>query len=219
MIINELLIKQSTILETSSRLHSIPSPIVAITGGIATGKSTVVNILRKNGQSVLVADQLIKEIYTQSEIIQFLKLKKPLVLEDHSINFKILRQTTFEDSNFRAELENKLYSKLPEVFWKNYQLLPAKKFFFYEVPLLFEKKLNTKVDLIVLIHADQKNQLKRIELRDGSDHQTNKKIIESQIPYEDKKDFAHFILENNKDNRDLELQVQLLITQLSQYFR
>lgn len=215
---NNKLIYNFKILSTERRLHKILTPIIAITGGIASGKSTVVQLLKNSGYNVLSADHLIKQIYTTVEVKKFIQLKKPQSCKNDSIDFKILRTETFNDPGFKLELEKLLYSKLPEVFWSNYEILQTQKYLFYEVPLLFEKKLQTFVDLVVLIHAKPQLQLERISLRDQSDIETNQKIIKAQLPFEDKKDFAHFILENNGNEDQLQLQVQELILKLNKIF-
>jgi dephospho-CoA kinase len=219
MIINHQLLQNFYPLTAEKRLHEIPSPIVAITGGIASGKSTVVEELQRLGQHIISADKLIKEIYTKIEAKEFIKLHKSQAINNQEINFKILREETFNDLKFKEILEKFLYSKLPEIFWSNYKKFNSPKFFFYEVPLLFEKKLNPLVDLIVLVHSDPKEQLRRIELRDQSTLETNQKILKSQLPYEAKKEFAHYIIENNTNLDHLKLEVGELQTQLEKLFK
>jgi dephospho-CoA kinase len=212
MICHAELIKNFQLLKTDHRLHKIPTPIVAITGGIASGKSTVVQYLKQKGLGVLSADVLIKEIYQLDTTKVFLQQLVPQVLShDGQVDFKTLRTLTFTNEVLKGQLENYLYSKLPETFWKFYKSLPAHHYFFYEVPLLFEKKLNPLVDLIVLIYADKNIQLTRLKARDASSDETNLKILQAQMSFEEKKDHAHFILENNSDEKNLNLQIDELL--------
>lgn len=219
MIINKQLMTAYQPLLPEQRLHKIPTPIVAITGGIASGKSTVVKQLQQLGQQVLSADHLIKEIYLLDEIILFIRNNKPSVFEKEKINFASLRNETFNDATFKLQLETLLYSKLPEVFWLNYKKLTPATFFFYEVPLLFEKKLQHLVDIIVLLQTNEELQLERMSKRDPSTLDTNKKILQAQLPFEMKKHAAHFILNNNGNEEELTTQVLTLHKELHNLFK
>lgn len=216
MIIQDQLLKNFKILDSEQRLHNIPVPIVAITGGIASGKSTIVNHLKQKDFGVISADELIKEIYQQAEVLAYVRETKPQAFKNTGeLDFTILRTVTFNDESFKAALERLLYSKLPVAFWSAYRKLTPANYFFYEVPLLFEKKLQSKVDIIVLLYTDKHIQLKRLSNRDSSSIEVNQKIINSQMPFEHKKDLAHFIIENNTDNTSLLTQANELIKKLT----
>ena len=213
-------LKHFKLLKIEDRLHQIPVPIIAITGGIATGKSTLVEYLKQKSYGVLSADELIKEIYQQVEILDQIRKKKPQAFNENGvIDFKNLRAITFNDEIFKHELEQLLYSKLPVVFWDSFRKLEPVSYVFYEVPLLFEKNLQSKVDLIILLHTKKDIQLERLSKRDSSSLEVNQKILNSQMPFENKKDLAHFILENNTDNRSLIIQADEMIKNLSILFK
>ncbi len=215
MIANNRLLQTFNILATKSRLHGIPTPIIAITGGIATGKSTVVEYLIQKGFAVLCADKLIKEIYQQEATKSFLKENVSHVIASNGeIDFKKLRAYTFDNDNFKQQLEQFLYLKLPEAFWENYKKIPASPYFFYEVPLLFEKNLQSKVDVIVLLSTTPQLQLERLNSRDSSTTEINEKIIKAQMSFEIKQTQAHFILDNNRSNHDLLVQIDQLLSNL-----
>lgn len=211
MKINHQLLKNHSFLPPSKRLHQIPCPIFAITGGIATGKSSVVRFLLEHHQPIIQADQLIKSAYQKVEIVQWLLKTTPQVFKNDQIDFSLLRSQFFNDPKFKEEAEKKLYAQLPSLFREGYNKLPSASYVFYEVPLLFEKKLAHLVDLIILVHAPRDLQSKRLALRDSSCKEVNEKILNAQLPFEDKKEFAHFIIENDTDEAALKNQVEELL--------
>ena len=135
------------------------------------------------------------------------------------IDFTKLRSLAFSDHQIKESLEQFLYSQLPDVFWKFYKLLPAKPYFFYEVPLLFEKNLQCLVDLVVVLYTDPKVQLQRLSLRDNSSPEINEKIIQSQMPFENKKKLSHYIVDNNGSNEQLYSQVDILLENIQHVFQ
>jgi len=166
-------------LTAASRLYECPIPIIAITGGIGTGKSTVMNILSKMGHHCLSADQLIKNIYQKDELQSILLKNAPEVLDKKKINFNKLRKKYFENKTLEKKLNTVLFRLLPLEF--NSQLKPHWKNLFYEVPLLFEKELQTKVDTHICIYISEKQQIERAKNRD---HNAGKvlEIIHRQMP-------------------------------------
>lgn len=186
-------------LTQDQRLYRCPVPIVGLTGSIATGKSSVTKILRQLGHSVIDADKLIKDIYTQPDVIDFIKQNCPEAIVNEVIDFKVLRIKFFSDKELALKLENKLYSYLPEAFNNslNALLKNTPSFILYDVPLLFEKGIGDKVDTIVTVYAPKEIQLKRLMARDNIDHDIALKLISNQIDIEQKKQNSHLIIDNS----------------------
>ncbi|MBT4793527.1 MAG: dephospho-CoA kinase, partial [Halobacteriovoraceae bacterium] len=103
-------------LSAKERLYGVEIPIIGLTGGIATGKSSVSKFLIENSYPLIDADSLVKDIYTQAKTIQFIKSLAPSVIVNSSIDFKALRVLFFENSIIKAEIEKFIYSKLPGIF-------------------------------------------------------------------------------------------------------
>ena len=81
-----------------NRLYNCEVPLFGITGNIASGKSTVTNILREKGEVVLCADEFIKNLYKNQETIEFIKsLNQSFVNSKDEIIFSTLRETFFND--------------------------------------------------------------------------------------------------------------------------
>ncbi len=175
-------------LNPESRLYSCPYPIVGITGGIATGKSTFSSFLKDDGFTVFDADQMVKQIYSYQESLDFIKEKSPSSLKENSIDFKDLRLKFFSSKELKITIEKYIYQKLEELFIKKYKEINSLKnqTLFYDAALIFENALHKKIDETILIYSDIAVQMERVMKRDAVDAASAKSIISAQMPIEDK---------------------------------
>ena len=202
--------------DSNSRIYNIPVPIIGLTGGIATGKSTVANLLRNKNIPVIDADQLVKNIYQQPSTIAFIRSQFPESMTDQKINFKKLREIAFANEANKSILENYIYSYLPEEFKKNYHLFESPPFIVYDVPLLFEKKLHLMVDLSICVYAPKTIQIERLMVRDQISRDLAESIINQQMDIEDKKKMSDFTISNTGAPKDLEVIVERLLAEISE---
>jgi dephospho-CoA kinase len=190
-------------LRQDQRLYETSLPIVAITGGIATGKSTVTSILRQKGLFVIDADHLVKKIYETEEAKKFIRDHIKEAWINSEINFKILRNIFFSDIKKKKLVEDFIYSKLPFSFQEEAVKITNQDFCIYDVPLLFEKEIDKKVDVSVLVYAPEEMQIERLTKRDGCSYEDAKKILSQQMSIEIKKNKANFIIYNDGSQEDL----------------
>ncbi len=193
-------------LTSNNRLHNLEIPIIGLTGGIASGKSTVSQILHKQKYCVINADSLIKRIYQEPATLDFISQLAPHIVSQNKINFKTLREVFFKDQKIQEQIESFLYPQMKTFFIK--ELDEFKKnnrpnFVIYDVPLLFEKKLDALVDLKVLVYCPQRMQIERLISRDKISEEMAKNIIAHQISIEDKKIRCDFIIDNQKGHEEL----------------
>ncbi len=203
-------------LNSKSRLYGLDIPIIGLTGGIATGKSSASKILRQLGASIIDADRLIKHIYSLPQTMSFLRSISPESISGNHINFQYLREQFFKHRDLKSQLENFLYSKLPKAFEHFLKELKDPEFIIYDVPLLFEKKLESKIDITVLIYAPKETQLERIIKRDGCSLDTANNILLAQDPIDSKRSKADFCIDNLDSLKELELKVTELKNHLFQ---
>ena len=183
------------------RLYNIEKPIIGLTGGIATGKSSVSNYLKSKYQlEIIDADLLVKEIYQTSEAIDFVKDHTSEAIKNNRIDFTLLRKLVFTNNYLKKNIENFIYSKLSIAFKDKLKTI-NQDFVIYDVPLLFEKKLNLVTDINILVYASRETQIKRIHQRDGTTQEVIEKILESQLPIDEKRNKAQFIIENDLDKK------------------
>ena len=143
-----------------NRLYGCHLPLIGLTGGIATGKSTVAKILKEKGIPLIDADQLVKKIYKNPKTIKFISSICPeVVLDNEYIDFPKLREIFFEHHHLKEKIENYIYSELPNAFLEEYSKLDLSHFHFiiYDIPLLFEKNLHSFFDLNILLLQSKYN--------------------------------------------------------------
>ena len=195
-------------LNKNNRLYNIDCPIIGLTGGIASGKSTVANFMRQDGLCVIDADSLIKEIYQKDETIKFISSLNPEFIQLNQINFQKLRKSFFNDQELKKKIEYFLYQKLPQAFLAHVPM--EAKVVIYDVPLLFEKHLDKLIDISVVVYAPRETQLKRLVIRDKIDKKLASSILDQQMSIEDKRLSADFVIDNTQNQDYLLKQYQEL---------
>jgi dephospho-CoA kinase len=200
--------------DQSTRLYSIPVPIIGLTGGIATGKSTVANLFRLENTPVIDADQLVKGIYRKEESVNFIKNNFPEAIEDNSINFKILREVAFKTPENQHLIEQFIYAQMPKAFTEAFQSFSNPAFIVYDVPLLFEKMLNEKIDVSVCTYSPRAIQLARLIARDHIKEELAQTILSRQMSIEDKKIASDLIIENMTTLEDLKINFDKFLNEL-----
>lgn len=204
-------------LEPSRRLYKLDTPVIGLTGGIASGKSTVSRMLKEKGFSIVDADQLVKDIYTLPETMEFIENNFPEVIIDGEINFPKLRQKVFSNGPSKEKIENFIYPRLFNAFESAYKKLHNPQVLIYDVPLLFERNLEIYFDLIVLVYASRKIQTSRLMKRDGQSEEMAKNILNQQMDIEEKKLKSEFIIDNSKTKADLAQEVNKFLRQILQH--
>ncbi|GAB4015071.1 MAG: dephospho-CoA kinase [Bdellovibrio sp.] len=194
------------VLSKENRLHQCELPIVAITGGIACGKSTVSKMIEDQGHLVIDADRLVKEIYQLRESKSFIQNIAPEAITQDTIDFKKLRSLFFSSSELKAKIESYIYSKLPEQFLSKVRHSKA-SIVFYDVPLLFEKKLDPLVDHILCVYVPRNMQRDRVMARDKITAEEAEKILHQQLNIEDKISRSQTVIDNTSSLENTKNQV------------
>lgn len=194
-------------LTKDTRLYHSEKPIIGLTGGIASGKSTVSNFLRSKGIEIIDADNLVKSIYQKDKSKSFIKENFPTAWDNDKINFKILRRLAFNNPAIKNKLENFIYAFLPEAFIEASKKIINQDFLIYDIPLLFEKGLEKKIDVTLVVYADRELQLNRLIKRDNIAIDLSNKILDQQMDIEIKKNKADFIINNQGDISELKKEV------------
>lgn len=189
---------------------------IGLTGGIATGKSAVKNILLKLNQPVIDADEISHQLTQPGQtgynsIVSY--FGKDVLNSDLSIHRKALGDLVFKNKDLRLQLEAIMHPLIQdEVKNRRAQLsLQQKKICFYDVPLLFEKNLAQQFDKTVVVYAPLLQQIERLMFRNQLTHNQALDRIHAQMPLADKVSKADYCLDNSTDLADLEIQVQLFI--------
>ncbi|ADD02090.1 dephospho-CoA kinase [Thermoanaerobacter mathranii subsp. mathranii str. A3] len=189
--------------------------VIGLTGGIASGKSTVSKLLKKMGAVVIDADIVSREIMVKgteayNRIVEY--FGKEILKEDGEIDRKKLGNIVFADRKKLKKLNEithpiiieRIKEKIEEERKKNQQ-----KAIVLDAALLIEMKLYKMVDEVWLVVVDSKTQIKRVMERDKLSYKDAINRIKSQMPLDEKMKYADFIINNSKDFKAMEKQVTL----------
>jgi len=200
----------------STRIYEVETPIIALTGGIATGKSTVSNILnRKYKIPIICADSLVKSIYKQEESFQFIKNIAPSSIKKDQIDFSYLKKLFFTNKELKTNIESYIYKKLKSEFLKEFNKKDQSGFLIYDIPLLFEKKLSHLFDQVVCVYADNQTQQNRLIKRDQISSELATDILSSQLQIEEKRKLSNFIIDNSKTLDFTHIQIKSFINTIT----
>ncbi|AEO08561.1 dephospho-CoA kinase [Buchnera aphidicola str. Ak (Acyrthosiphon kondoi)] len=183
--------------------------IVALTGGIGSGKTTLSNEFKKIGIDIIDTDIIAKKIIKFDLQILFSiqeKFGKKILNIDNSINRMLLRKYIFNNKNDRLWLENLLYPKIYKE--TKYQIKNAESnWCLWVVPLLIEKKLEKQAHRILLVDTSVKEQIRRIIKRDKISFLEAKKIIALQTTRKKRISISDDIIVNRKDMKKIHLYI------------
>lgn len=189
---------------TVQRLYNLDCALIGLTGSIGTGKSTAAKILKNLGHPVIDADKLVKDIYKNESSISFIKnIDQSLINLEGNVNFKLLRETFFNDQEIKLKVEAFIYAKIETQFRIELESLSISNYVFYDIPLLFEKKMQSLFDMTICIHSTINQQIQRITQRDMIDEKFARQMIESQIPISEKVKLCDFPISNEETSEKL----------------
>ncbi|SFB90738.1 dephospho-CoA kinase [Streptococcus equinus] len=192
--------------------------IIGITGGIASGKSTVVAEIRKHGYQVIDADQVVHELQAKGgRLYQALCnwLGSEILQENGELDRKKLGQLIFSSKDMlekSSRLQNGIIRE--ELARRRDELAKTQDVFFMDIPLLIEHDYMEWFDDIWLVHLDEKTQLERLVMRNHFSKEEAKKRMASQMSTEAKKPYADKLLDNSGDLTELKAQVNQLLQEL-----
>ena len=192
---------------------------VGLTGGMGCGKSSLASILRTLGEVVIDADQLVHQALDPvapcfTRIVEL--FGSEIVSENGLIDRKKLSERVFSDSDLLQKLEQVLHPEVRrQVQEKKEQLIHSGvKRAFYDVPLLFEKKMEDQFDKIIVISCSEEAQYRRLKDRNGWTEEEIRKRLSFQWPLQEKEKKADLVLDNEGSLQDLEQKVKDLLKTL-----
>jgi len=177
--------------------------IVALTGGIATGKSIVAEVLRRHGGYIHSADQTARELMEpgqsawQKVVARF---GKAILNPDQTIDRSALSRIIFDDEKARLFLNRLIH---PLVLEKKRELIDrlAKegnvKIFISEAALTIEAGFTGFFDKVIVVHCRPEIQIRRLMERDDIDRAEALKKIQAQMPAEDKRRYADYAIDTS----------------------
>jgi dephospho-CoA kinase len=186
---------------------------IAITGGIASGKSSLANILKDLGYIVFDADSFTKQIFIQEKelIAKIVAEFGALVLDkDNKIDSKVLGGIVFKSNSKRKTLEKIMHPEINKYLNKainSSRLSEDGYIFFYEASLIYETSSENKFREVWVTYCSRQSQIDRLIKRNKCDRSHAELIINSQLRSDVKKDKADFAIYTEQDFNSIKAQV------------
>ena len=193
---------------------------IALTGGIACGKSSVIQVFKKNAIAIIDLDVIAREVVepnTQALSELVAHFGNGILNDDQSLDREALRQQLFDNSENQKIIEEILHPKILEKMQMGIEKLNV-PLVVVEVPLLVEQKLSNLFDRAIVVDCDEQNQLKRLLKRENIDEKLAKTMISAQASRKQRlalsKKLPTDILENNSQIFEMEQKAQDLAQKL-----
>jgi len=190
-------------------------PTIGITGGIASGKSSVARVLAGLGVAVIDADQIAREVVAPgseglAEVVA--AFGSDVLAADGSLDRERMAARVFGDDEARKRLEAIIH---PRIGQRSAERIAAghagpTPYVLYEAPLLVEVGSHRGLDALIVVAASEATQLARAQSRDGLSKDQAQKRIAAQLPLARKVEVADHVIHNDGSLSELEAQTRAL---------
>lgn len=194
--------------------------LVGLTGGIATGKSTVSEILRQLGCEIIDADRLARDVVEPEQpawkqiVAEF---GGGVVTAEGALDRKKLGAIVFADPERRKRLEAITHPAIRARFQARLDELAAQGFagiVVFDAPVMIESGNYKNMDRLVVVVTDDATQAARLQERDGTDEAQGRRKIASQMPLAEKAKLADYVIDNSGDREATAAEVRRVFAAL-----
>jgi dephospho-CoA kinase len=196
--------------------------VIALTGGIGSGKSSVARFFEKWGAAVVDADQLARAAVAPGTAgLQALteKFGQQILEEDGQLDREKLGTIVFTDPASRKFVESVIHPIVRTMWLEKLELLkrnPMLDLIVYVVPLFFESGMKyPEVKKVLLVTSPEEARMQRITERDGLSPEAVRARMRAQLSDDEKKRRSDYVIENDSTFGELEARVRLLFSQLA----
>jgi dephospho-CoA kinase len=194
--------------------------LVGLTGGVATGKSTVAAMFERCGATVIDADQLARQVVEPGkpawrDIVRV--FGSGILCPNRTLDRQALADIVFRSPRKLRRLERIIHPRVARLQSRLTRTIADRRrdaVVIYEVPLLFEAGVDKRVDAIIVVTADRRTQVARLVRRTGLSRTDILRRIKSQMPLTEKRRRADFILDGTQPLGSLRRQTARLYDQL-----
>ncbi|MFA9558708.1 dephospho-CoA kinase [Evansella sp. AB-rgal1] len=185
---------------------------IGLTGGIASGKSTVSRLLLQRGYPIVDADVIAREVVLPGQDTYHAIIKEfgsSILHEDQTINRKKLGSIIFGNEIKRQKLNEIIHPAIRQAMKTKASEFEKKghAIVIMDIPLLLESKLTYMVEKILLVYVRKELQLVRLMDRDNFSKEEALQRIESQMSIEEKRKYADYIIDNQGSIEETERQL------------
>ncbi|MGM9892318.1 dephospho-CoA kinase [Limosilactobacillus sp.] len=193
--------------------------VIGLTGGIASGKSTVSGMLAQVGFPIIDADLVAHRLQQPGQpgferlVDQF---GRGILAQNGELDRARLGQLAFGNSDIRKQLNQLMQPLIRETIMEQVAGFKRSRVpvVILDAPLLFEQHYDDDCDLTVVVTVDYPTQVQRLQKRNGYDRKTAQERIAAQMPLAQKKAQADLVIDNNGDYHQLQKQVAQLVQRL-----
>lgn len=185
---------------------------VGLTGGVASGKSTVTKIFRALGVPIIDTDELARDVVEpgQPPLERLVERFGPSILTaDGHLDRPALRAIVFSDPKARADLEALTHPAIGAAL-ESRSAVSGGPYQILVIPLLVEKNLGSQLDRVLVIDCDEELQIRRLQARDGSTLEEARAILNAQASRTARLQAAHDVINNDGAVDALQAQVTAL---------
>lgn len=186
---------------------------VAVTGGIGSGKSTVIKMIGERGFHVYSADEAARNIYDDPQVKAKVRTVFPECFSGDVADRKKLAEEVFADRNKLERLNNITHPAIMEKLFVRAES-DSDRVIFFEIPLLFESGYEGRFDKVIVVMRDKSLRINSVMSRDGLSEEQVKARIANQIDYEKIQKTAHTIIYNNGDLPSLRNRVNGILDEI-----
>jgi dephospho-CoA kinase len=194
--------------------------LLGVTGGIASGKSTVARMLEEMGAPLIDFDVLSRIVVEPGkpawkEIVTY--FGEQILREDQTLNRKVLSEIVFRDRRKRRKLESFTHPRIHEEFVRRIKRMTKEDpaaVIQVVVPLLIEANLRSLFDKLLLVYIPEEMQIRRLMEREPISRETAIRVLRSQLPIEEKRKYADYIVDNSGPLEKTRRQVEEVWIQL-----
>jgi dephospho-CoA kinase len=185
--------------------------VIALTGGIGSGKSLVANYFFSLGAEVIDADQLARQAIERGSegFDEVLATFGDGILKDGDIDRRALGEIVFADPEKRKLLEGIIHPPVQQALADARKSLAEDQILIYEIPLLVETNAATKFDLVITVEAPLDARIERLKKRGLLQSEIEKRIANQATP-EARKSVANIVIENSGNEEDLLRKVEAI---------
>ena len=180
---------------------------IALTGGIATGKSTVVDLFSRAGFRVIDADKVAHEVL-DAEHEAIANVFGEAFVREGKVDRKALGEVVFNDAQKRKKLESLLHPLIHKHISEQAEKLDKRaEPYLVDIPLFYEGG-RYAIENVIVVYARKEQQLARLMERDSFSEAEALARIESQICIEDKRDNATYVIDNSGNLQQLTFETE-----------
>ncbi|OIU70816.1 dephospho-CoA kinase [Rossellomorea aquimaris] len=193
--------------------------ILGLTGGIASGKSTVSDMLLNKGYTVIDADLAARQVVEVGQPAYLAIVEEfgrsILNKEDDTINRAKLGDIVFHNEEMRKKLNGIVHPAVRGLMLseKDQAIESGKNTIIMDIPLLFESELTWMVDRTIVVYVDSETQLSRLMKRNQFTEQEASSRIASQFPLKEKIGLADAVINNNGTIEETEEQLEKILNE------